>query len=436
MGSGKLNPITTVLAPVKYHNQELYEENASVINELLGLAESGWEKYLKYVNRVRSTAVENCLRDKDSRLCVYKYRWNSVRILNKIPVLSAMRGAVVRWYDNGEYKPLAMPFPKFFNYREVPETENPPGAGFVVTEKLDGSLVVCWRDVDGELRCSTRGVLDYYVAGGRRVPNVLVRSFFRAVERFRLGYELDSLVSEGRTVMFELVGSVPASRMAVDDLFVVREDDKWTPYFLAVRDEGGDIDYNVENAFPRPAYVRVSSIDDVVETVRSFDDKEGVVLYYPGRKYRDGPVFWWWDYLVKVKSTRYIFKTVKGGWRSLARKVIYGEYDDLVAVFEEGEERDFIDEVQILYEEISNKWNKLTGFLPLDSKTRNRLIHTFNMGWLVKYLDADEDSEKSLRKLVLRGMPRKKRQILSYLNRILAQIERAEQIIIDGKHVY
>lgn len=79
--------------------------------------------------------------------CTYDRAWNET-------TLSA-RGIV---FDTRTGRRVAMPFPKFFNLGEMPETrlENLPNESYVVTEKMDGSLGIIYHH-DGRWRVNTRG---------------------------------------------------------------------------------------------------------------------------------------------------------------------------------------------------------------------------------------------------------------------------------------
>lgn len=80
--------------------------------------------------------------------CVYARKWDEVT--------RVCRGLVI---DTRDWSVAALPFPKFFNLNEDEETmlERLPKAPFLVTEKMDGSLGILWRDEDGNFRISTRG---------------------------------------------------------------------------------------------------------------------------------------------------------------------------------------------------------------------------------------------------------------------------------------
>lgn len=68
------------------------------------------------------------------------------------------RGMIVD-YATGEI--VAWPFEKFFNLGEprAPSLESLAGLGFTISEKVDGSLGILWRD-GGEARITTRGSFD------------------------------------------------------------------------------------------------------------------------------------------------------------------------------------------------------------------------------------------------------------------------------------
>lgn len=78
---------------------------------------------------------------------VYEGTWN--------PVERASRGLIVHW-PTATLR--ALPFPKFFNLGERPETQIAalPAGDFEITEKLDGSLGILYRGPDGPA-VATRG---------------------------------------------------------------------------------------------------------------------------------------------------------------------------------------------------------------------------------------------------------------------------------------
>lgn len=83
-----------------------------------------------------------------SNECQYDRHWDAVT--------SVCRGLII---DSRDWSVAARPFPKFFNLGEEPESrlENLPKTSFLVTEKMDGSLGIAYRDRQGRLTLSTRG---------------------------------------------------------------------------------------------------------------------------------------------------------------------------------------------------------------------------------------------------------------------------------------
>jgi RNA ligase len=77
----------------------------------------------------------------------YGKTWNDVE--------RASRGLI---YDLRNGQPVAIPFPKFFNVNETPETklEALPESGYEVTRKLDGSMGILFYD-GNSYRIATRG---------------------------------------------------------------------------------------------------------------------------------------------------------------------------------------------------------------------------------------------------------------------------------------
>ena len=273
-----------------------------------------------------------CARVGGAVYCVFKYTTVMHEKLVKHPVLSAMRGTVVK-IDGDSLFTVAFPFAKFFNFEETSFTSRLPETGRPrTTLKLDGTLVVAWRDPDtGELHFNTRGMLEWH-SPDRRNPckktcNPFVIAFKNAVRRLSLEHELETLTREDRTVMFELVSDRRPTDPMPDPY-----SDKWTPYLIAYRRHD---DYQIlypvvdfdPGALPHVPVLNVE-LDELLETVPYWKDKEGVVIHYPGHTYGD---YKWWNYLVKLKSIVYVLESSPGGisFRTIARLIIDGYYDDL-----------------------------------------------------------------------------------------------------------
>lgn len=447
--------IDRALAPYKFKSPELVVENRELIEAYLNIRlsknpESAWRQYLEKMRSLRKKSFrELCYRMRESTVCLYQYKDISAKEYVKTPLVSAMRGTVIKWYENGEHRIMALPFPKFFNYGEVEATARLPDEGFISTIKLDGTLVIVWRDEDGVIHYNTRGLLEWFgVTPGKgrlylvksddgRVVNPYILAFINAVRRLGLEHELETLVREDTTVMFELVGRVPASR-AHNSFMIDPDDDSWVPYALAIRDNKTyELRYISGSAFPTPESVG-GDLSELIENVRMWKDREGVVLYYPGRYYRPGDMFRWWNYLVKLKSPKYSLGSMifSGGaiiWRSVARYSILGMHDDIAVTYPET--REFVEAVMERYSEVRNLWEDIVERVlanPLAVSERNYIINNLGMRWVLKYLDMthDRDPEAVLRKLVIEALPRKKEAILAYLDRIAKRLRELREYLL------
>ena len=381
-----------------------------------------WEFVSAYIRNKNKVAVK-CTDSNGERYCLYKYTVN--KGFFKEPYLALARGLVANTTREAF---SAVPFPKFFNLGEVAQTVDPSKTGFVATEKMDGTLIVLWRDHTGELRANTRGLLwDYAVVCGKsecytkhelgKVINPFITRFFDTVKEMGLWHELESLVRDGTTVMFELVNKrYPASK--VEMLDIIGTDTGWVPYFLAIRDNRTfALTYPRPDSTPFPTPRRLNgTLPEIVDRVRKWRDKEGAVLYYPGRYYDSR--FLWWNYLVKVKSRSYIIYGVVSGdtisWRKVARLAISGAGDDLRALFRDNQE---IVKFVTLVEDYVAKVVELAT----KAKEENKSV---SVRPLAKILRSEEDAEKAVKVFLSNTLPRKKDNILSYLRRIVNRLER------------
>jgi hypothetical protein len=441
--------LDVVLAPYKLNNMGLFERNMKVIGDILNMSFSrrvdvAWRQYREKMRSLRRKYKELCYRVGDASYCLYQYSELSAKEYVRTPLLSMMRGSVVKWYDNGEYKVVAFPFSKFFNYGEVEETRFLPSGDYMVTEKLDGTLIIVWRDDNGELHFNTRGLLEwfsvkqgkgrFYVEKEDKIANPYVLAFIKAVKRMELWEELERLVRDDTTVMFELVGRIPASRAALmNEAKIDPDDPHWVPYALAVRDNKTyKLEYIDDTFFPIPRRIEVTE-DSIVGMVSEWRDREGVVLYYPDRHYRDGDHFKWWNYLVKVKSPKYgLLSVINPGkiiWRNVAKYSIIGFHDDISSLVPET--RDFVDKIMREYEEIRSNWYTLVE--KIDEKTRNILANNMNMKWILKYIDIakDRNPESAVKRMIIENLPRKKEAIEKFMERIRRKILEVTNLVSE-----
>src|SRR5688572_4275446 len=102
------------------------------IQKLVRAGESSWEQY----GDVRSLYFEDFVLFNYSAKAQYAGRWNWFELNSRGLILNATTGEVV-----------ALPFPKFFNWGELDRTTD--ATIQYITEKIDGSLGILYRVVDG-----------------------------------------------------------------------------------------------------------------------------------------------------------------------------------------------------------------------------------------------------------------------------------------------
>ena len=385
--------------------------------------------------------VMHCKIFNEYRDCVYKYTNNNSKYFIKFPILAVMRGSVARFYEGGDVKQVAFPFAKFFNWKENSISSKIPSTKWVITEKLDGSLVVVWRDPDtGELRANTRGTLD----------SPIIEAFWDSVKRMELREHLEGLVKENTTWMFEFVNpEYPASMVFRNIVEIIKEQPhKFTPYLLAYRDHSTmEIEYNVDTDFPRPRFYNINTVDDIMHRVKEMTDKEGLVVHFPGHLYDTR--FKWWNYILKIKSKSYVIKAYIGlgendpgfrrtAYRKIALAIVNNHYEDLIPILQGTEYGDFIQKYLETYSKLVDTW--IVFREKIEAKAREHGIN-----WIKEYLSKslnaateasalDYDAVKSIKwivrnKLIHKDSPRALvRALERYRNRLEKLIEKLEKI--------
>ena len=401
-----------------------------------GVGLDGVRRAMASVNRLWS---RRCLRLGVGKDCVISYKYSlEPRDYLRRPVLAAARGAVVRHYRGGGVRQLAMPFAKFFNYRECRECSRIPSNRFIATEKLDGTLIVAYRDPDtGELLLSTRGSL-------HRPPvarNPYAERFLASVERLGLRWELESMVREKTTVMFELVNTAcPASRCLGRELEAPPGDPRWRVFLIAARSHDTmEISYDSSSAFPRPRRIEAGSFKELVRIANSLAG-EGLVVLFPGETYLGFP---WWNYMLKMKNKQYVFRSLLGAaeideatrrsmYRRVARLVASGRIDDVAPLLEGTEFADFAtryrEEYRRLVEAYTLLAEKLRALIARHGaeKTRNYLRHNLAMKSLADDMEQilenpEAAASRTVReKLLAKGGPE---ALLNALKRYRKRIE-------------
>ena len=125
--------------------------------------------------------------------CVYEREWDEYTKMARGLIVNLKTGQIV-----------ARPFPKFFNLNETEETklENLPMEEPEITEKLDGSLGILYRDA-GEYFVTTKGT--FYSEQG-----VWATEYFRK----QFGDSATLKIPDGLTILFEII--YPENRIVID----------------------------------------------------------------------------------------------------------------------------------------------------------------------------------------------------------------------------
>ena len=182
-------------------------------------------------------------------------------------IVQECRGIILDTAD--DYKPVALPFGKFFNHGEG-HADEIDWSTARVQEKLDGSLCVLWF-YDGKGQVSTTGSPN---AGGQvgDFPFTFEELFWRVFKE--AGYEVPSKCWQDYTFMFELTTKY-------NRIVVVHPEERVT--LLAVRNRvtGDEVDphtfqtmYRVVQHFP------LNSFEAIIETFSRLDPihQEGYIV--------------------------------------------------------------------------------------------------------------------------------------------------------------
>jgi len=179
--------------------------------------------------------------------CQFKRRWNGTNMM--------CRGLILNEY--GEI--IARPFPKFFNYEELPGLGiQIPNETFEVYDKLDGSLGILYKMPDGTPRIATRGSFDSEQA---RVANRILENRYK-----------DFHFKDGFTYLFEIIYP--------DNRIVVNYGDVTDLFLLAIIDNETGFDFSI-NDISLPTVKKYDGVKDFrVLTKNDKNNSEGFVVKF------------------------------------------------------------------------------------------------------------------------------------------------------------
>lgn len=240
----------------------------------------------------------------------------------------ACRGLILA--DNGEC--VARPFDRFFNWGERDRYSG--GHITLVTEKVDGSLGILYRDGDRK-HIATRGSFDSEQA---QWATAFLNDHYE---------DLDRIPPEW-TLLFEIV--YPSNRIVVDygedeDLFLLAIRNRFTGEYLPFEEVRQTANWY---AFPLPDVYQFNNAEEIVEACRSLDgNAEGWVA-----EFSDGQRF-------KFKGDMYLELhrlVTNTSFKRVLSWVADGVYNDMVA----GVPDEFLEQVKGWKQDIEKRINIIT----------------------------------------------------------------------------
>ncbi len=241
----------------------------------------------------------------------YESRWNDITL--------ACRGLI---FDTSTHEILALPFPKFFNYGQPDCPEIDLDAEAVVSDKMDGSLGILFREpLYGQLTIATRGSFTSEQA-------------IHATEIIRTKYKYFEPIA-GWTYLFEII--YPENRIVCD---YAGMDDL---VFLGVvhNDTGRSFSAYFADEFewfgPKAEVFSYATMREAL-AAEPRPGREGFVVHFPAT-----------DTRVKIKQTDYIelHRIVTGlNARSVWQAMLDDTVEDLIEQIPD-EFHEFINQVQL-----------------------------------------------------------------------------------------
>jgi len=209
----------------------------SSIPDIQRLVLAGFEDWRRY-GEVNARRFGNHIIFNYAAKAQYDNRWNYFERVSRGLIIHVPTGEIT-----------ARAFDKFFNWGEGAHYPPPHTRPVMVTEKMDGSLGILWRDEQEKFRIATRGSLESDQA-------------VWATEFLNKHYCLDALPSYA-TLLFEII--YPENRVVVD--YGLRE--QLVLLYARNRFTGRYVDRWVvdrwagEFGFPQPTWVRFDTFEQI-----------------------------------------------------------------------------------------------------------------------------------------------------------------------------
>jgi hypothetical protein len=239
------------------------------------------------------------LPNKEDGFGIYEHEFCGIPSYLIIPAIDAkwnknnlyFRSLVV---DKKELTPLSCGWPKFFNYGEKPDCYPNPEKfkDWNIQDKLDGSLVIC-DYVNNKFNMRTRGTVSYISQENFKDFELLKTKNPLIVEYLKQNSHL--------SLLFEIItpNNVIVIRSDEVDFYFLGAVNKKT---LEVLSENEILEISKKLSLKLPQKYSFNSLSDVVQLVKSWKGKEGIVLNYNNNKNRIKVKSDWYCWIHKIKS--------------------------------------------------------------------------------------------------------------------------------------
>lgn len=315
------------------------------------------------------------------------------------------------WDDEGNL--ISAGFPKFFNWGERPMLSPVPVSlkSAEVVEKMDGSLFIVSKFKNNFI-LRTRGTID---ASG--LDNGDEVSIFKN-EYLPYCNELDSSETWDFSLLFEWVSSRCKIVISYENCprWILIGGIRHKDYSLFLQSELNDI--ATRFAWDRPRTFKFSTVSELLNTVETFDDTEGVVVYTKNGQVIHKCKSAWYLKLHHLKSELSSLEKVLDVWLYKKRpsyvdfyNYISNTFDFELAEFIRGHISNIIDASK----EVDSILNYMAEFVNLrvkplkDRKSQADLIlssygDTNRASYLFKLLDGSEITDDHYKKLMFQVM--------------------------------
>lgn len=322
-------------------------------------------------NKLTSDPYNIKINRKDGYI-IFNYKMGQTDFSFNKDLLMECRGIILD--EMNDYKPVCVPFFKFFNYGEKC-ADNIDWDYTIAEEKIDGSLIKFWIGRDGDLRISTNGTID--------ARDAIVQNFNEKINFYDLVIEalgdnvdiilrqIKEIIKNNQTFICELVS--PKNRIVVDyqetELYglALRDNDSlFIEHYSCLKD-------TLSISLKAPKTYFISNLEEAIAYTKnmSYNEEGFVVSDIHGNK-------------IKIKSEEY----VKAHYQITNR---FNSIKSLLKVIQEKEE----DEVLVYKPELKEKFDEINEILYLYCES---VRDTFD---LIKEVLGDNYSQKEFAKHAL-----------------------------------